>query len=166
MKFVKAQLRVKTEEHEVLLNRVKVVSDLQIRLVDSPIVASPGPTMTAQSTPELRKPSVLLGGVGFRSAARGVQAVFWSSWADSLRMIRKRNPYVADFITVSKSREAESRGRGGPHVEAAARSREGLLGEGFDGPEWEIWRIFDGERSRSGLLGQQSGATRVVVLGC
>ena len=34
VEFVKAQLRVKAEEHGVLLNRVKAVSDLQ-RLVDS-----------------------------------------------------------------------------------------------------------------------------------
>ena len=72
-----------------------------------------------------------LGGVGLRNAARGAQAAFWSSWADSLHMIRKRNPDVADFITVSLSRR-----RGGPHVEAAARCREGLLGVGFDAPEW------------------------------
>ena len=76
-----------------------------------------------------------LGGVGLRNAVRGVQAAFWSSWADSLHMIRKRNPDVADFITVSLSR-----GRGGPHVEAAARCREGLLGVGFDVPEWDLAR--------------------------
>ena len=45
-------------------------------------------------------------------------------------MIQKRNPDVADFITVSL------RGRGWPHVEAAARCREGLLEVGFEAPEW------------------------------
>ena len=72
-----------------------------------------------------------LGGVGLRNAARGAQAAFWSSWADSLHMIRKRNLDVADFITVPLRR-----GRGWPHVEAAARLREGLMEVGFEASEW------------------------------
>ena len=43
------------------------------------------------------------GGVGLRNAVRGTQTACWSSWADSLHMIRKRHPDISDF-TVTPSR--------------------------------------------------------------
>ena len=79
-----------------------------------------------QSTFNLASLPCRLGGVGLRNAARGAQAAYWSSWADSLHMIRKRH-----FITV-----ALDRGGGGPHTEVAAHSREALVKLGFDVPEW------------------------------
>ena len=72
-----------------------------------------------------------LGGVGFPNAVRGALAAYWSSWVDSLRMIRKRHLDISDFITV-----ALGRGGSGPPTEAAARSREALVELGFDAAEW------------------------------
>ena len=105
VEFVKA--RVKAEEHEVLLNRGHM-------------------------------PSGRCSTVCWTSAHKTVSTsqafrVGWEGWASD--MIRKRNPDVADFITVLLSR------RGGPHVEVAARCREGLLGVGFDAPDGEIWFV-------------------------
>ena len=70
-------------------------------------------------------------GRGLQNAVKGAPAAYWSSWADSLHMIRKRHPDVADFITV-----VLSRGEGGPHMEAAARCRGNLIDLGFEAPEW------------------------------
>ena len=53
-----------------------------------------------------------LGGVGLRNAARGAQAAFWSTGHESCGRFHR-----------SVVRE-----KGGPHVEAAARCRKGLLG--------------------------------------
>ena len=75
------------------------------------------------------KPSRL--GVGLRNAVRGAQAAYWSSWADSLHMIRKRHRDISDFITVTLGR-----GGGGPHAEAAGRCRESLVELGLNVPEW------------------------------
>ena len=85
-----------------------------------------------QDTLNLASLPCRLGGVGLQNAVRGAPAAYWSSWADSLHMIRKRHPDVADFITV-----ALSRGEGGPHMEAAARCRGNLVDLGFEAPEWE-----------------------------
>ena len=71
------------------------------------------------------------GGLGLRSAARGAQAAYWSSWADSLPMIRKRHPEVADAIMFAIVRRG-----GGAHIEAARHCWEHLQGVGFDAPEW------------------------------
>ena len=38
------------------------------------------------------------GGLGLASAVRVRVAAHWSSWADSLRMIRQRHPLIAEFI--------------------------------------------------------------------
>ena len=110
MEFVKAQLRVKAEEHEVLLNRVKAVSNLQCALLilfyccvaracggvrkDTTMPSGRCSTVwwTSVQTKTLSTSSLpcRLGGVGLRNAVSGVQAAFWSSWADSLHMIWKR----------------------------------------------------------------------------
>ena len=77
-----------------------------------------------QDTLNLASLPCRLGSVGLQNAVRGAPAAYWSSWADSLHMIR-------DFITV-----ALSRGEGGPHMEAAARCRGNLVELGFEAPEW------------------------------
>ena len=161
--FVKAQLRAKAEEHRILLNRVEAMTDLQcawlilsfccvtranyylrtIQPEGSEEFAAAHDTAISrvfnslldirgdQSTFNLASLPCRLGGVGLRNAVRGARAAYWSSWADSLHMIRKRHPDISDFITVTLSR-----GGGGPHTEAAARSRESLVELGFDAPEW------------------------------
>ena len=57
-----------------------------------------------QSTFNLANLPCRLGGVGLRNAVRGAQAAYWSSWADSLHMIRKRHLDISDFITVTLGR--------------------------------------------------------------
>ena len=84
-----------------------------------------------QDTLNLASLPCRLGGVGLQNAVKGAPGAYWSSWADSLHMIRKRHPDVANFTTV-----ALSRGEGGPHVEAATQCRGNLVDLGFEAPEW------------------------------
>ena len=42
--------------------------------------------------------ALALGGLGLRSASRGRQVSFWSSWADVLHMVRLRHPAVAETM--------------------------------------------------------------------
>ena len=62
-----------------------------------------------------------LGGLGLRSAVRGRSAVYWSSWADGLHMIRRRHALVADLIIRELSSDV-----------------------GFNAPSWEA--LADGVR--------------------
>ena len=43
------------------------------------------------------------GGLGLRSAVRTSTAAYWSSWADTLSMIRTRHPTVADDVVIALS---------------------------------------------------------------
>ena len=89
-----------------------------------------------QDTLNLASLPCRLGSVGLHNAVRGAPAAYWSSWADSLHMIQKRHPDVADFITV-----ALSRGEGGPHMEAAARCRGNLVELGFEAQSGGTWHV-------------------------
>ena len=120
--FVKAQLRAKAEEHRILIlsfccvtkancylrtiqpegsEEFAAVHDTAISRVFNSLLDIRGD----QSTFNLASLPCKLGGVGLRNAVRGAQAVYWSSWADSLH----------------------GRGGGGPHTEAAAQRRESLV---------------------------------------
>ena len=156
--FVKAQLRAKAEEHRILLNRVEAMTDFQcawLMLRLRRIITSARSSQRGQKNSQAHHKAISrvfnslldirgdksifdfaslpcrLGGVGLRNAVRGVPAAYWSSWADSLHMIRKRHPDISDFITVTLGR-----GGGGFHTEAGARCRASLVELGFDVPEW------------------------------
>ena len=139
--FVRAQLRAKME-HRLLLDRVQCAwlilsfcgatrANYYLRTIhpshDVAIMRVFFKLLDIRGALNLASLPCRLGGVGLQNAVRGAPAAYWSSWADSLHMIRKRHPDVADFITV-----ALSRGEGGPHMEAAARCRGNLVGDDFD----------------------------------
>ena len=71
------------------------------------------------------------GGLNLRNAERLRSTAYWSSWADTLPMIREHHPRVADHMLVSLSQ-----GRGGFHLEAAHESRDRLWRAGVAAPEW------------------------------
>ena len=70
-------------------------------------------------------------GLSLRNAERLRTTAYWSTWADTLPMIRERHPRVADHILVSLSQ-----GGGGFHLEAAHESRDCLLRADVAVPEW------------------------------
>ena len=72
-----------------------------------------------------------IGGLGLRSAVRTSTAAYWSSWADTLSMIRARHPTVADDVVIALSANL-----GGPHLQGANSFRRRLQDAGFDAPEW------------------------------
>ena len=88
-------------------------------------------TPITQSVWEMASLPFGIGGLSLRHAERLRTTAYWSSWADTLPMIRQRHPQVADNIWVSLSQ-----GRGGFHLEAAGESRNLLTNAGVDAPEW------------------------------
>ena len=72
-----------------------------------------------------------LGGRGLRSATRSSVAAHWASWADSLRMIHRRHPGVADTMIRCLSEPDGLR-----HFTAATHCQEDLRDLGFAAPEW------------------------------
>ena len=72
-----------------------------------------------------------IGGLGLRSAVRTSTAAYWSSWADTLSMIRARHPTVADDVVIALSANL-----GGLHLQGANSCRRRLQDAGFDAPEW------------------------------
>ena len=55
---------------------------------------------SARRTPLLLRTPCPLGGLGHASAVRVRPAAHWSSWADSLRMVRQRHPAIAECMVV------------------------------------------------------------------
>ena len=49
--------------------------------------------------------AILVGGLGLASAVRVRAAAHWASWADCLRMVRKRHPSVADTMVLGLERD-------------------------------------------------------------
>ena len=72
-----------------------------------------------------------IGGLGLRSVVRTSTAAYWSSWADTLSMIRARHPTVADDVVIALSANL-----GGLHLQGANSCRRRLQDAGFDVPEW------------------------------
>ena len=72
-----------------------------------------------------------MGGCGLRSASRTSSSAYWASWADSLRMIHKRHPAVADQMVRSLTQVSGHR-----HFVAAAACRDQLIACGFSPPTW------------------------------
>ena len=76
---------------------------------------------------------MVLGGIGLRSAARTSKPAYWASWGDSLAMIRRRHPVVADQLVHQLEGHPET-----PFLRAAADTRRELLGVmGFEPPSWQ-----------------------------
>ena len=76
-------------------------------------------TPITQSVWEMASLPFGIGGLSLRHAERLRTTACWSSWADTLPMLRQFHPQVADHILVSLSQ-----GRGGFHLEAAGRESE------------------------------------------
>ena len=76
---------------------------------------------------------MVLGGIGLRSAARTSKPACWASWGDSLAMIRRRHPIVADQLVHQLEGHPET-----PFLRAAADTRRELIGVmGFEPPSWQ-----------------------------
>ena len=77
--------------------------------------------------------SMVLGGIGLRSAARTSKPAYWASWGDSLAMIRRRHPTVADQLVHQFQGHPET-----PFLRAAADTRRELVGVMvFEPPSWQ-----------------------------
>ena len=72
-----------------------------------------------------------MGELGLRSAVRTSTAAYWSSWADTLSMIRARHPAVTDDMVITFSANPK-----GQHLQRANNCRRRLQDAGFDAPEW------------------------------
>ena len=73
-----------------------------------------------------------LGGLGLRSAERSKWSAFWSSWADTLPMIKERHPEVAEVIVHHLARGGTS-----PCLDSARSAAVVLDGvDGFQVPSW------------------------------
>ena len=81
-----------------------------------------------------------LGGLGLRSASRGRQVSFWSSWADVLHMVRLRHPAVAETMLEGLNSD-DSRHS---HIQGAVVARSRLQDMGFRPLEWHA--LANGER--------------------
>ena len=80
---------------------------------------------------------MVLGGIGLRSAARTSKPAYWASWGDSLAMIRRRHPVVADQLVHQLEEHPET-----PFLRAAADTRRELLGVmGFEPPSWQAMSL-------------------------
>ena len=77
-----------------------------------------------------------LGGLGLRSAVATADAAYWASWADSLPMIQKRNPVLAErILTRLEAGDVAAESCLGELL--AARDR--LASEGFSPcPTWRL----------------------------
>ena len=76
---------------------------------------------------------MVLGGIGLRSAARTSKPAYWASWGDSVAMIRRRHPTVADQLAHQLEGLPET-----PFLRAAADTRRELIGVmGFEPPSWQ-----------------------------
>ena len=73
-----------------------------------------------------------LGGLGLRSATRTATSAFWTSWADSLPMIRARHPEVSELIVDRLSNDQVG------HLQAANSCRCSLRRVGFEAPMWHL----------------------------
>ena len=144
--FVEGQLAEKIEEHGILLDRITKVTVLQsawllllfcaasranyvlrvVHLENSFQFAIHHNARIRQCLENLLHILVTdapfgSGGLNLRNAERFRTTACWSSWADTLPMIRERHPRVTDHMLVSLSQ-----GRGGLHLEAAHESRDRL----------------------------------------
>ena len=81
-----------------------------------------------------------LGGLGLRSASRGRQVSFWSSWADVLHMVRLRHPAVAETMLEGLNSDDPRHS----HIQEAVVARSRLQDMGFRPPEWHA--LTNGER--------------------
>ena len=70
------------------------------------------------------------GGLGLASAVRVRVAAHWSSWADSLRMIRQRHPLIAEFIVAGLADGPV------PCFQAVRECQRSLAAVGFEMPSW------------------------------
>ena len=103
-----------------------------------------------------------LGGLGLASAVRGRAAAHWASWADCLRMVRKRHPSVADTMVLGLERDPA------PSLRAVRVCQQTLIDAGFEAPPWDVLSAdslqeteADGEPSQP-KRGWQQKATRPV----
>ena len=76
-------------------------------------------------------PQFSSGGLGLRNAERLRPTAYWASWADTLPVVRRRHPGIAEHLMLSLLRST-----GGFHLEAANECRTRLQGAGVDAPEW------------------------------
>ena len=84
--------------------------------------------------------TLVLGGMGLRSASRTRTSAFWASWADSLAMIHAHHREVASQFVYALENDL-----GGPCLSAAAQARRTLTGVmGFEPPSWQA--VAEGAR--------------------
>ena len=76
-----------------------------------------------------------LGGLGLASAVRGRAAAHSASWADCLRMVRKRHPSVADTMVLGLERDPA------PSLRAVRACHQTLIDAGFEAPPWDALSV-------------------------
>ena len=75
-----------------------------------------------------------LGGCGLRSALRTAPAAWWASWADTLLMIRARDPEEAEKLYQQLRGESTAT----PSVAAVHAAQQHLAEKGYQCPDWEL----------------------------
>ena len=151
--FVKDQLRSRREKHDVLLQRIPAVPNLQaawllyftLRTVRLALVEEFAAShnhaiwtclvkilgIDGSAVSEAAKQAVTLplstGGLGIQNATRALPVAQWASWVDALEMIRKRHPGVVVEIIF-----ALDQGHSSPSITAVRDSKEWLEAAGRD----------------------------------
>ena len=122
--FVRAHLERIGQEHQILLDRIPLIQDVQCawllllhRASARARVVEPGSTrnfcevhdaslwkcleailqmpLEGAEVKSIGSLPMVLGGIGLQSAMRTSTPAYWASWCDSLAMIRRRQPIVA-----------------------------------------------------------------------
>ena len=75
-----------------------------------------------------------LGGCGLRSALRTTPAAYWASWADTLPMIRARNPEAAQRLYEQLTEQRPPT----PSTAAVLQAQQYLKAKGFQCPDWQL----------------------------
>ena len=76
---------------------------------------------------------MVLGGVGLRSAVRVSEPAYWASWMDTMPVIRKRHPEIAERLVAEFERGPHT-----PFLRAAVDAQRSLTGTlGFEPPSWQ-----------------------------
>ena len=79
-----------------------------------------------------------MGGLGLGSAERLRHAAYWSSWADTVRALRKHQPGVLAAL-LRPLQDASANGTP-PSTRAAEQAARFLSSEGFSAPTWATQR--------------------------
>ena len=181
--YAQGQLARLSTSHDVLLERIQAVPDLQVAWLLLKFCAARANCNLRVAHPDLARPFAeqhdaiewrclqrLVGiegdsltedmarlplsfGLGLRSAVRTSPAPHWASWADCFPTLQERHPGVGRLIVTRLSDNA-----GDPHLSGPNVSRERLLDVSYNAPSWE--QIADGLRPGVPMEDPEPGVPR------